>query len=70
MTPAESRAFFDGYSAAIQAESERGLRTPKGDAARKARNAAMLARMRQKNPRRGSWPKGRTPPHLKRYLFK
>lgn len=27
---------------------------------------------REENPkkRRGSWPKGKTPPHLKKYLFK
>lgn len=25
---------------------------------------------RKENPRRGSWPKGKTPPHLKKYLFK
>lgn len=25
---------------------------------------------RIKNPRRGPWPKGRTPPHLRKYLFR
>lgn len=47
----EARKVFDNYNAARQSESETYLRTPKGEAERKARNAAMLARMRAKrNP--------------------
>lgn len=47
----EARKVFDNYNAARQSESEAYLRTPKGEAERKARNAAMLARMRAKrNP--------------------
>ena len=47
----EARKVFDSYNAARQSESEAYSRTPKGEAERKARNAAMLARMRAKrNP--------------------
>ena len=51
LTDDEARKVFDNYNAARQSESEAYLRTPKGEAERQARNAAMLARMRAKrNP--------------------
>lgn len=59
MSVAESRTVFDGYNAARQRDAEATLRTPAGEAARHAWNAAMLKRLRSNPKKRRSTRKAK-----------
>lgn len=68
----------NAFAVCTQALGRAGLlKNPVNDPAHKALLRSLAkhfssdeAALRRKNPRRGPWPKGRTPPHLRKFLFR